>query len=208
MNMYGAFLHVLGDALGSVVVVITALIDWKVDVPFLQNYLDPILSILVAIMLTWGSVSLMKASSLTLLQAVPTSINLINLKDKIMKKSHHILELKNLHVWQLSSEKSFASVRILFDDTLPWEKMIALVSEVEACCYEEGVHVVTVHPEVNEDGDQKSLHIVDGIRCEPNRRRCGTCCRDEPDSGIFVTPSIQNSPSDKDSIRSVDGEWM
>jgi zinc transporter 1 len=55
MNMRGVFLHVLGDALGSVIVVVSAAVvqwtDWKY-----RFYLDPVLSILMSLIIirsTW-----------------------------------------------------------------------------------------------------------------------------------------------------------
>jgi len=201
MNMYGAYLHVLGDALGSVVVIICALIDWQVSVQFLQNYLDPILSIFVAIMLAISSIGLMKESSLTLLQAVPTNVNLLNLKSNIMEKSRHIVEINNLHVWQLSSEKLVASVRVRFDDVLPWEKMMHLIIQVENCFYDEGIHVVTVHPEVSSK-DGHSM-VVDAVQLDVARSRAGSCVRVDAEglTGVLVTSdghlrvSIHGQPS-------------
>ena len=55
MNMKGVFLHVLADALGSVVVIISALIIWLTDWEY-EKYIDPSLSIcLVALIMrtTW-----------------------------------------------------------------------------------------------------------------------------------------------------------
>ena len=54
MNMRGVFLHVLADALGSVVVIISALIMWQTEWEY-KIYVDPALSILlVCIMMKVG----------------------------------------------------------------------------------------------------------------------------------------------------------
>ena len=55
MNMRGVFLHVLADALGSVVVIISALIMWQTEWEY-KIYVDPALSILlVCIMMKVGT---------------------------------------------------------------------------------------------------------------------------------------------------------
>lgn len=41
--MHGVFLHILGDAIGSVIVIINALIIWLVNSDFVVKYLDPAL---------------------------------------------------------------------------------------------------------------------------------------------------------------------
>ena len=46
MNMRGVFLHVLADALGSVVVIISALIMWQTEWDY-KIYVDPALSLLL-----------------------------------------------------------------------------------------------------------------------------------------------------------------
>ena len=54
MNMRGVFLHVLADALGSVVVIISALIMWQTEWEY-KIYVDPALSLLlVCIMMKVG----------------------------------------------------------------------------------------------------------------------------------------------------------
>lgn len=41
LNMHGVFLHVLGDAFGSIIVIINAIIVWQVDDANVRKYLDP-----------------------------------------------------------------------------------------------------------------------------------------------------------------------
>lgn len=59
MNMRGVFLHVLADALGSIIVIISALIvhytDWSYNV-----YVDPILSIIMVSLIFYSTLPLCK----------------------------------------------------------------------------------------------------------------------------------------------------
>lgn len=73
MNMRGAFLHVLSDALGSIIVVISALVVWKTDWEY-RHYMDPALSILLVILILNSVWPLLRESALILLQTVPTHI--------------------------------------------------------------------------------------------------------------------------------------
>lgn len=50
MNMRGVFLHVLADALGSVVVIISAVIMWKTDWEY-KIYVDPALSLVLVLLM-------------------------------------------------------------------------------------------------------------------------------------------------------------
>lgn len=59
LNMRGVFLHVLGDALGSVVVMISATIIWKVDANW-TIYVDPALSLFIVIIISSSTIPLCK----------------------------------------------------------------------------------------------------------------------------------------------------
>lgn len=76
MNMRGAFLHVLSDALGSIIVVISALVVWLTDWKY-RYYMDPALSILLVILILNSVWPLLRESALILLQTVPTHIQVI-----------------------------------------------------------------------------------------------------------------------------------
>lgn len=74
MNMRGAFLHVLSDALGSVIVVISASIIIIFDEWEYRDYMDPALSIVLVILILYSVWPLLRESALILLQTVPTHI--------------------------------------------------------------------------------------------------------------------------------------
>lgn len=76
MNMRGAFLHVLSDALGSIIVVISALVVWLTEWKY-RYYMDPALSILLVILILNSVWPLLRESALILLQTVPTHIQVI-----------------------------------------------------------------------------------------------------------------------------------
>ena len=59
MNMKGVFLHVLADALGSVVVIISALIIWLTDWQY-RDYVDPALSVAMVCLIMWSTWPLRK----------------------------------------------------------------------------------------------------------------------------------------------------
>ncbi|KAI3404399.2 ZRC1 [Candida oxycetoniae] len=110
MNMEGVFLHVLGDALGNVGVIITALIIWKTDYSW-RFHADPLTSLIITFIIFNSALPLCRKSSKILLQATPPYIN----SDQIVKK---ILKLKlvenvhDFHVWNLNEDILIASLHI------------------------------------------------------------------------------------------------
>lgn len=59
LNMHGVFLHVLADALGSVVVIISALVIWLTEWEY-KLYVDPALSVAMVCLIMWSTWPLCK----------------------------------------------------------------------------------------------------------------------------------------------------
>jgi zinc transporter 1 len=59
LNMQGVFLHVLADALGSVVVIISALVIWLTEWEY-KLYVDPALSVAMVCLIMWSTWPLCK----------------------------------------------------------------------------------------------------------------------------------------------------
>lgn len=107
-NLRGALLHVLGDLLGSVGAIAAAigimLTGWTV--------LDPILSVLVAVLVVRSAWSLVADSVLVLMQATPSHVE----PQKVMADLASlpgIEKVAHLHVWTLTDTRSVATIHVL-----------------------------------------------------------------------------------------------
>jgi len=106
-NLRGAMLHVLGDLLGSVGAIGAAigilLTGWTV--------LDPLLSVLVALLVVRSAWGLVADSTLVLLQAAPAHI----MPAKVMADLAtlpDVSEVAHLHVWTLTDNRAVATVHV------------------------------------------------------------------------------------------------
>ena len=104
MNMRAVYLHVLGDALGSVIVIASALCiiygdgDWTL-------YVDPAMSLILVLIIMKSSVPLLKESALILMQTVPTHIKIQEVRERLLEQIEGVLSLHEFHVWQLAGDK-------------------------------------------------------------------------------------------------------
>ena len=104
MNMRAVYLHVLGDALGSVIVIASSLCiiygegEWTL-------YVDPAMSLIMVIIIMRSSVPLLKESALILMQTVPTHIKIQEIRDRLLEQVDGVLSLHEFHVWQLAGDK-------------------------------------------------------------------------------------------------------
>lgn len=106
-NLRGALLHVLGDLLGSVGAILAAvgilLTGW--------TFLDPLLSILVALLVIRSAWGLMKDSLHVLLQAAPPGLDTQAAETSLLSVPG-VAEAGHLHVWTLADDSLVATVHV------------------------------------------------------------------------------------------------
>lgn len=95
MNMRGVFLHVMADALGSVIVCISASIIYFTDW-WINYYVDPTLSIVMVSIIGFSTWPLLRESAMILLQTVPTHIQIDSLRDKLLHEVSY--SFKIIHI--------------------------------------------------------------------------------------------------------------
>ncbi|MCM3715464.1 cation diffusion facilitator family transporter [Alkalihalobacillus oceani] len=98
LNMRGAYLHVLGDTLGSVAAITAAIIIY-----FFNWYIaDPILSIVIALMISFSAVRLLKDTVHVLLEGTPVHINIKDIEESLLN-IEGVINVHDLHVWTITS---------------------------------------------------------------------------------------------------------
>lgn len=106
-NLRGALLHVLGDMLGSVGAIAAAigimLTGWTV--------LDPVLSVLVAVLVVRSAWSLVAESIFVLLQATPSHVDPKAVLDDL-RTLPGVAEAAHLHAWTLTDNRTVATVHV------------------------------------------------------------------------------------------------
>lgn len=111
LNVRGALLHVLGDALGSVGAIVAAsiiiLTGW--------NEADPIISIFIGVLILFTSWSLIKESAGILMQSVPKEIDLQRVQETI-EQVKGVVEVHDLHVWTVTSGVFTLTVHAVVDN--------------------------------------------------------------------------------------------
>ena len=155
LNMRGVFLHVIGDALGNVGVIVTALLIWLTTFPG-RYYFDPAVSLVITVIILASAIPLCRAAGRILLQAVPVGMSIDEITDDI-ESLPRVLEAHHLHVWQLSDTKLVASLHVKVDCEVEGAgsaSYMHLAREIRSCLHGYGIHSSTIQPEfVNQTGD-------------------------------------------------------
>lgn len=114
INVRSAFVHMLGDALGSVAIMAGALVirftGWE--------RADPALSIVIGGLIVWTAWDIIRESLNILLEGLPRGIDLNHVGD-CMKTVGGVLDVHDLHIWSLGSSTHALSCHVLIEDVPP-----------------------------------------------------------------------------------------
>lgn len=111
LNVRAAFLHVVGDMLGSVGVVTGGLIMYLTG-----NYLaDPIISFFVGIIILFGAAGILREGINILLEGVPGTVKYDDLKAG-MEAIDGVISVHDLHIWTISSSNVVLSAHVRVPD--------------------------------------------------------------------------------------------
>ena len=168
LNMHGAWLHVMGDLLGSV----TAIVAGVLIITRGWLWADPLCSILISVIIIFGAWRLIKESVNVLLEGTPAHIDLAAVERTIMETSG-VGGVHDLHVWTISSGIEALSAHISHDHAITHSEVLANVRERLHERF--GLDHLTIQMETM-DLEAEALYVCEtGSNCfEPSKLRAKT----------------------------------
>ncbi len=110
LNMRGAFLHVMGDALGSVGAIVAGVLIWRWG----WTLADPLISVAMCLLIIYSSWQLIRESVNILLEGTPSHID-IRAVVEAMHKAPGVTDVHDLHVWTISSGMEALSAHVTIE---------------------------------------------------------------------------------------------
>jgi cobalt-zinc-cadmium efflux system protein len=124
LNMRGAFLHVIGDALGSVGAIVAGVVIWQWGwVPA-----DPLISFVMCVLIIYTSWQLIRESVNILLEGTPSHINI----RAVAETMHHVpgvTDVHDLHVWTISSGMEALSAHVTVEPDVSHKAALEALQE-------------------------------------------------------------------------------
>lgn len=125
INLRSAYLHILGDALGSV-----GAIGAGAAMYFYEWYLaDPLISVLVALIILKGAWRVLKESVHVLMEGAPADIDSGEIKHRI-ETIDGVVNVHDLRIWTLTSGRHSLSCHLLIDNGRDSQPILAKASEI------------------------------------------------------------------------------
>lgn len=110
LNLRAAYLHVLGDLLGSVGVIISGIILWTTH----WNLIDPLVTIIFTLTILRSSGKVIKESIGILMESTPSGVDPIAVQ-QALEQIPGVQEVHDLHIWSASHHKIVLSVHLIAD---------------------------------------------------------------------------------------------
>ncbi|MEV6866911.1 cation diffusion facilitator family transporter [Streptosporangium subroseum] len=111
LNLRGAYLEVLGDLLGSVAVIVAAIVialtGWTT--------VDPIVSVIIALLIVPRTWSLLREAVNILLEAVPKGVDLQEVRRHLLE-APGVIDVHDLHAWTITSGVPVMSAHVVMED--------------------------------------------------------------------------------------------
>lgn len=124
LNVRGAYLHVLGDLLGSVGAITAGILiltkGWMLA--------DPVISIVIALLILVGAWRLMREATDILLEGAPRDLDVEELVDSL-REIEGLEELHDIHVWTLTSGFVAMSGHGVIDDMSMHRSILDQINE-------------------------------------------------------------------------------
>ena len=141
LNLRAAMLHVTSDVVGSVAALVAGAViyftGWKP--------IDPILSIVIALLILASTIGLLREALHVLMEGVPRSVKLEEV-GKAIARTPGVRSVHDLHIWNISSGRVALSAHLDVDDLSAWPTMLDQARHVLEERF--GIDHVTLQPEV------------------------------------------------------------
>lgn len=144
INVKGAFLHLLVDALVSVGVIVSGVI-----IHFTGWYtVDVLTSLVVAVVILVSTWNLLTESVKLILDGVPQSIKVDKIR-QIMESHPKVCSVHHIHIWALSSQENALTAHLVIEDSSTFEEIDQLKKEIRHTLQHEHIQHTTFEVELS-----------------------------------------------------------
>ncbi|KAJ8267670.1 hypothetical protein COCON_G00128420 [Conger conger] len=146
-SVRAAFVHVVGDLLQSISVLISAIIIF-----FKPEYkiADPICTFLFSVFVLGTTIGIMRDILLVLMEGAPAGVKYSEVRDQLLSVKG-VKAVHNLHIWALTMNQAVLSAHVAIEDAVAPQPMLKEITQV--CLTNFNFHFVTI--QLEQQSDQK-----------------------------------------------------
>lgn len=114
LNIRAAYLHLIGDALTSVAVVVGAVCIWLFEI----YWIDPLVTVLISVYIFVHTLKILKVSVGILMQFAPAKIDQ-NEVISVLQEIDQICSVHHIHLWQLADHQIYFEAHLVLNNNFP-----------------------------------------------------------------------------------------
>jgi cobalt-zinc-cadmium efflux system protein len=138
LNIRATFMHMLGDAVSSVAIMIGAIAIHFTGL----DIIDPILSVLIGVMIIWTAWDIIQESLNVLLEGLPRGLELVEVTGA-MRQIDGVVDVHDVHIWSLGSSAHALSCHVLIED-MPTSESNSILQRVNDVLCKFHIHHTTI----------------------------------------------------------------
>ncbi len=154
LNQRAAYLHVLSDLAGSLAAVVAAVVILTTG--WLR--IDPLLSLLVALLITRGAWDLLRRSTHILLEGAPDHVDIEALRQHLATRIADVTNVHHVHAWSLSTHEVLLTLHVRTTPAADGTRVLADIKQALATQF--GIHHSTVQLESDACADTVDVDCV------------------------------------------------
>ncbi len=155
LNVEAAFWHVVADLLGSIGVVISALLVWFLD----WNLADPIISVLIGLLILASSWSLVQKVFQVLVEGTPRRLDMYEVCHTL-EEVPGVTLIHDVHCWTITSGYEALTAHVLLDPALPKHQVETVLRRLRGIASQEfGISHITLQVEQSIEGCTEDHHV-------------------------------------------------
>jgi len=152
LNTRAALLHVMGDVLGSLAAIAAGSVIWFTG----WTPIDPLLSILIAGLILFSSVRLLREALHATLDGVPLHLD-IEVLGRALAGVPGVSEVHDLHVWPIAAERLALSAHVRVQSLGDWPVVLSVLTAVASA---QGIKHVTFQPAESSENKTYPIRLV------------------------------------------------
>ncbi len=153
LNVRSAFLHVVGDAVSSVGVILAAGVIWYTG----WAWVDPLTSVLIGVLILFSSWRVLKSSLHILVEGVPEGLSVEKIGQSMAEVSS-VQSVHDLHVWSICSGHIALSAHVITEN-LPLAESGSIMTDLKKRLARFGIEHTTIQFECAACGQETHLSV-------------------------------------------------
>ena len=123
VNMRGALLHVIGDILGSVAAIASAVVIWTTG----WLYADPLVTLIVCALIARSAWRLVRETGHVLLQGAPVAVDTVEMRRTLLAAAPDATDIHDFRLWMLTPRERELSLHVTVGDAGTAQRTLAIL---------------------------------------------------------------------------------